>query len=64
MSGVLTCIIGICLIVVVLKLIKGIVKFVLSAVIIAAVVGVFLYLSNGGSVQALKEGTERYTEIT
>ena len=63
MSEILTFIVGICLLVVVFKFIKGIVKFLISAVIVLAVIGGFFYFSNGGSIDKLKEGTEQYTEI-
>lgn len=63
MSQILTFIVGICLLVVVFKFIKGIVKFLISAVIVLAVIGGFFYFSNGGSIDKLKEGTEQYTEI-
>ena len=63
MSENLTFIVGICLLVVVFKFIKGIVKFLISAVIVLAVIGGFFYFSNGGSIDKLKEGTEQYTEI-
>lgn len=63
MSEILTFIVGICLLVVLFKFIKGIVKFLISAVIVLAVIGGFFYFSNGGSIDKLKEGTEQYTEI-
>ena len=63
MSEILTFIVGICLLVFVFKFIKGIVKFLISAVIVLAVIGGFFYFSNGGSIDKLKEGTEQYTEI-
>ncbi len=63
MSEILTFIVGICLLVVVFKFIKGIVKFLISSVIVLAVIGGFFYFSNGGSIDKLKEGTEQYTEI-
>ena len=63
MSEILTFIVGICLLVVVFKFIKGIVKFLISTVIVLAIIGGFFYFSNGGSIDKLKEGTEQYTEI-
>lgn len=63
MSEVLALIIAICLIVVVIKFIKGIIKFIISAVIVVALIVGFFYFSNGGTVNELKEGTKQYSEI-
>ena len=63
MSEVLALIIAICLIVVVIKFIKGIIKFIISAVIVIALIAGFFYFSNKGTVAELKEGTKQYSEI-